>query len=71
MAKSEPDIFEQSDEIDPEFDARRLAEAEADIAAGRTVSNDEVIEWLETWGKPDEKAAPTRGSSKVDAGHRR
>ena len=58
MAKPEPDIFEQIDEIDPGFDERRLAQAEADIAAGRFVSNDEVIEWLETWGKPDEKPAP-------------
>jgi predicted transcriptional regulator len=60
MAKPEPDIFEQIDEIDPDFDARRMAEAEADIAAGRVIPNEEVIRWLETWGTPDEKPAPAK-----------
>lgn len=39
-------------------DERRLAEAEADIAAGRVVPHAEVAAWLETWGTPEEKPAP-------------
>jgi predicted transcriptional regulator len=58
MTKPEPSIFEQLDDIDPKADQRRLAEAEADIAAGRIVPNDEVVKWLETWGKPEETPAP-------------
>jgi predicted transcriptional regulator len=39
-------------------DERRLAEAEADIAAGRVVPHAEVAAWLETWGTTEEKSAP-------------
>lgn len=60
MAKPDPDIFETIDEIDPEADARRLADAEADIAAGRLIPNDEIVDWLKTWGTPDEKPAPAK-----------
>lgn len=56
MAKPEPSIFDQAE--DPEADAKRLAEAEADIAAGRLVPHEEVAKWLETWGTPDEKPMP-------------
>ena len=45
-------------DLTSEEDARRLAEAEADIAAGRLVPHSEVAEWLKTWGTPDEKPAP-------------
>jgi predicted transcriptional regulator len=55
MAKPVPSIFES---VDDETEARREAEATADIAAGRLISNDEVCAWLETWGTPDEKPAP-------------
>jgi predicted transcriptional regulator len=48
MAKPEPDAL----------DDHRLAEAEADIEAGRFVSNAEVIAWLKTWGTADEGPAP-------------
>jgi len=58
MTKPEPSILEQLDDIDPKADALRLAAAEADIAAGRLVPNDEVVKWLETWGKLDEAPAP-------------
>lgn len=60
MARPEPSVFEQVDEIDPQFDERRLAVAEADIAAGRLIPNDEIVDWLETWGAPDEKPAPAK-----------
>jgi predicted transcriptional regulator len=55
VMKLEPSIFDQVDEV---TDARRHAEALADIEAGFVIENGDVIEWLETWGKPDEKAAP-------------
>ena len=55
MAKPEPSIF---DEVDEAFDAARAAEAEADIAAGRLIPNDEVMAWVETWGQPGEKPMP-------------
>ena len=55
MAKTEPSIFDVVDEAD---EARREAEALADIAAGRVIPNDEVCAWLETWGTPGEKPAP-------------
>ncbi|MEH2379929.1 MAG: CopG family ribbon-helix-helix protein [Nostoc sp.] len=33
-------------------------EAIADIEAGRVVSGEEVMKWLETWGTPSETKAP-------------
>ena len=56
--KPEPSIFEQDDEAD----AKRYAEALADIQAGRLIPNDEVCAWLESWGTPDEKPAPASWS---------
>ena len=55
VMKSEPSVFDQ---VDEEADARRRAEALADIEAGRVIPHDEVCGWLETWGAPDEKPAP-------------
>ena len=51
---AEPSIFHEDDEAD----ARRYAEAMADLDAGRVVPHEEVRAWLETWGTPDEKPAP-------------
>jgi predicted transcriptional regulator len=53
----EPSIF---DVIDDQADARREAEAMADVAAGRLIANEDVCAWLETWGTPDEQPAPDR-----------
>ncbi len=58
MGKHEPDIF---DEIDEEAEAAADARAEADIAAGRVVSNEAVMEWLDTWGKPNRPPPPKCG----------
>jgi predicted transcriptional regulator len=33
-------------------------EAIADIEASRLISGEEVRQWLENWGSPQEKAAP-------------
>jgi predicted transcriptional regulator len=51
---TEPSVFERDDAAD----ARREADAQADIEAGRLIPNDEICAWLETWGKPDQKPAP-------------
>jgi predicted transcriptional regulator len=45
-------------EMTPEEEAASLAEAEADILAGRVVPHEKVAEWLKTWGTPDFKPMP-------------
>jgi len=40
------------DEIDKEAEAQAIVEAEADVAAGRVVPHEDVVKWLESWGKP-------------------
>jgi predicted transcriptional regulator len=54
MAKTKT-IF---DEIDSDAEARAIAEAEADVAAGRVVPHDEVVNWLRSWGTPNELPCP-------------
>ena len=54
MAKSKT-IF---DEIDQDAEARAIAEAEADVAAGRVVPHDEVVKWLRSWGTSNELPCP-------------
>ncbi len=44
--------------IDEDVEARAIAEAEADVAAGRVVSHDEVVKWLRSWGTADELPCP-------------
>ena len=39
------------DGIDEEAEARAIAEAEADIDAGRIVPHEEVVKWLRSWGR--------------------
>ena len=46
------------DEIDQDAEARAIAEAEADVAAGRVVPHDEVVKWLRSWGTPNELPCP-------------
>ena len=46
------------DEIDEEEEERAIAEAEADVAAGRVVPHEEVVKWLKSWGTPDELPCP-------------
>ena len=46
------------DEIDQEAEAEAIAEAEADVAAGRVVPHEDVVEWLKSWGTPDELPCP-------------
>ena len=46
------------DEIDEVAEAQAIAEAEADIATGRLVPHEQAVEWLLSWGTPDELPAP-------------
>jgi predicted transcriptional regulator len=48
-------IFDIEDEAAEEA---ALIEAEADIAAGRTIAWDEVKVWLESWGTANELPPP-------------
>ena len=54
----EPAIFDVPEEKD---DARRLAEALADVAAGRVISHKVMKAWLPSWGTPDELPPPQVG----------
>ncbi len=49
-------LFEQDDDA---AEAEAMAEAEADVAAGRVVSHDAVARWLRSWGSDDELPPPT------------
>lgn len=42
-----------------------IEEGEREIERGETVSGDEVIEWLRSWGTPHEQAPPSIRKSKV------
>lgn len=56
---SETDIPTGSDiAADPKGEARLDAEAERDLAAGRTIPHAEVVAWLESWGGPNELPCP-------------
>lgn len=55
---AEFDLFE---EIDEDEDARLIAEAEADFAAGRVISNEAMMRWIKSWGTPDELPPPECG----------
>jgi predicted transcriptional regulator len=46
------------DDVDEEAEARALAEAEADIAAGRVVPHEKVIRWIKSWFTDDELPRP-------------
>lgn len=46
------------DDVDEEADARLIAEAEADLAAGHCVPHEEVAAWLDTWGKGERVPPP-------------
>jgi predicted transcriptional regulator len=41
-----------------EWDALRDAQAEADIAAGRVIPHEKVMEWVAKWGTPEETPIP-------------
>jgi predicted transcriptional regulator len=41
------------------WERERLAEAEADVAAGRVISGDEALEWLDRWAAGEELGEPS------------
>lgn len=53
--------FSIFDEIDEEEEERAIAEAEADIAAGRVISNEAVMRWIRSWGTENELPPPECG----------
>jgi len=55
MAEPEPDIF---DGFEDEADRQAMAEADADIAAGRVVPHERVVEWLKSLGTPNQLPTP-------------
>ena len=58
MAKPEPALF---DEIDEAAEAEADVRADADVAAGRTVSHKAMKAWLQSWGTADETPPPKDG----------
>jgi len=50
--------FSIFDEEDRETEARLDAEAKAAYAAGKVVPHAKVVEWLNSWGTPDELPCP-------------
>lgn len=54
----EPMIFE-SPEARLAWERERLAEAEADVAAGRVLSGQDAIDWLDRWAAGQELEEPT------------
>lgn len=56
--KPESSIFDQAPADSLGANDAAMAEAEADMAAGRVVAHDKVAEWLKTWGTAEEASAP-------------
>ena len=57
MSDTDPNaIFD--DPADYEGETAADIAARAEIAAGQCVPHEEVVKWLESWGKPDERPCP-------------
>lgn len=50
-----------SQEKELTFRREETMEALEDIAAGRTIEGDKVLDWLETWGTDNEQEPPIYG----------
>jgi predicted transcriptional regulator len=56
---AEPELKSIFDKEPDEAEEARLdAEADAAIDAGQFVTNDRVVEWLKSWGTPNELPCP-------------
>ncbi len=55
-AATDPDLFDIEDAVAKE---NAIAEARAEIAAGRGIPWADVKRWLESWGKSDELPPPS------------
>jgi len=53
--------FDLYEEIGDAEDERRIAEADADFAAGRVISHEAMLRWIKSWGTPDELPPPQCG----------
>ena len=51
----------QSREARLAWEQARLAEAEADVVAGRVISGQEAIDWLDRWAAGEDLDEPTFG----------
>ncbi|WP_448191762.1 hypothetical protein [Azospirillum sp. sgz301742] len=49
-------VFEPTDD---EALTRAVAQARAQAAAGQTIPLSDVASWLDTWGTPEERSAPS------------
>jgi len=58
MPTPEPSLF---DRPDPAAEEAALQEAEADVKAGRVISHQAVVRWLQSWGTPNELPPPECG----------
>ena len=60
-APNAPHSSETPGEREPRlaWEGERLAEAEADVAAGRVISGDEALEWLDRWAAGEELDEPS------------
>ncbi len=58
MAKSQPSLFDDTDE---DAEGQALKRAEADYAAGRVVSNAAMLRWFASWGTPKPLPRPKCG----------
>jgi predicted transcriptional regulator len=47
------------EEAEREAKRRAIAEARADVAAGRVIPHADMTKWLESWGTPDELPPPS------------
>lgn len=59
MARLDRSLF---DDLDFAAEEAALAEAEAAYAARRTISHEAMMDWLATWGGPDELPPPPVGA---------
>jgi predicted transcriptional regulator len=59
MSAGDPSLFDEVDEAEEE---RALAEAEAAYAAGRVIGHQAMMDWLASWGGPDEQPPPPVGA---------
>ena len=56
MAAERPSIFDRP--LDEAEESRLDAEALAEFEAGNVVEHSRVVEWLESWGTPNELPCP-------------
>lgn len=56
MPMSKP---QSSNDVEREAKRSAIAEARADVAAGRVISHTDMSKWLDSWGTPNELPPPS------------